>query len=117
MTLAEGLRRHEDGVVRCFWATDDVLYRRYHDDEWGVPVHDDVRLFEGAPVFFQCTCSRERVEGILRSLGHEEVGDIIQERGSVEVRCEFCNRAYQYDAVDAATLFAVTVTPASREVH
>ena len=46
MTLAEGLRRHEDGVVRCFWATDDVLYRRYHDDEWGVPVHDDVRLFE-----------------------------------------------------------------------
>ena len=46
MTLAEGLRRHEDGVVRCFWATDDVLYRRYHDNEWGVPVHDDVRLFE-----------------------------------------------------------------------
>lgn len=47
MNLAEGLRRHEpDGVVRCFWATDDPLYRRYHDDEWGMPVHDDKRLFE-----------------------------------------------------------------------
>lgn len=47
MKLADGLRRHEeDGVVRCFWATDDALYRRYHDEEWGMPVHDDSRLFE-----------------------------------------------------------------------
>jgi DNA-3-methyladenine glycosylase I len=44
--LADGLRLHDDGVVRCFWATDDLLYRRYHDEEWGQPVHDDVRLFE-----------------------------------------------------------------------
>jgi DNA-3-methyladenine glycosylase I len=31
---------------RCFWAGDDDLYRRYHDEEWGFPVADDVRLFE-----------------------------------------------------------------------
>lgn len=47
MKLPDGLRRHEDdGVVRCFWASDDPLYRRYHDEEWGMPVYDDVRLFE-----------------------------------------------------------------------
>jgi DNA-3-methyladenine glycosylase I len=46
MNLAEGLRRHDDGVVRCFWASDDPLYRRYHDEEWGMPVHSDTRLFE-----------------------------------------------------------------------
>jgi molecular chaperone Hsp33 len=67
---------------------------------------DDVRLFEGAPVFFRCTCSRERVSGILRSLGEEEVRDILQERGGVEVNCEFCGRAYAFDAVDALRLFA-----------
>ncbi len=33
-------------VVRCQWAGTDPLYRRYHDEEWGVPVHDDRRLFE-----------------------------------------------------------------------
>lgn len=44
--LPPGLRLHSDGVVRCFWATDDVQYRAYHDDEWAVPVHDDTRLFE-----------------------------------------------------------------------
>jgi DNA-3-methyladenine glycosylase I len=31
---------------RCWWCGDDELYRQYHDDEWGVPVHDDRLLFE-----------------------------------------------------------------------
>jgi DNA-3-methyladenine glycosylase I len=47
MSLADGLVRNEDGVVRCWWGgADDVEYRAYHDDEWGLPVTDDVRLFE-----------------------------------------------------------------------
>ncbi|MDX1688351.1 MAG: DNA-3-methyladenine glycosylase I [Candidatus Promineifilaceae bacterium] len=32
--------------TRCKWAGDDPLYVAYHDEEWGVPVHDDRRLFE-----------------------------------------------------------------------
>lgn len=31
---------------RCDWVSDDPLYLRYHDEEWGVPLHDDRRLFE-----------------------------------------------------------------------
>ena len=31
---------------RCLWAGDDDLYIRYHDEEWGVPVHEDRLLFE-----------------------------------------------------------------------
>jgi DNA-3-methyladenine glycosylase I len=31
---------------RCAWAGDDALYQDYHDREWGVPLHDDRRLFE-----------------------------------------------------------------------
>ena len=67
---------------------------------------DDIRLFEGAPVFFQCTCSRERVAGILQALGGDEVQALLAERGEVEVRCEFCNRAWRFDAVDVAGLFS-----------
>src|SRR5699024_11671824 len=33
-------------IVRCDWCGDDPLYCRYHDEEWGVPVHDEQRLFE-----------------------------------------------------------------------
>ncbi len=67
---------------------------------------DDIRLFEGTPVFFQCTCSRERVAGILQALGGAEVHALLEERGEVEVRCEFCNRAWKFDAVDVAGLFS-----------
>jgi DNA-3-methyladenine glycosylase I len=38
-----------DGKARCAWAIGksvDLAYQRYHDEEWGVPVHDDRRLFE-----------------------------------------------------------------------
>jgi len=67
---------------------------------------DDVRLFESAPVFFRCRCSRERVTGMLRSLGPEEVRSVLAEQGHVEVRCDFCNRAYRFDAVDVEQLFS-----------
>ena len=36
----------ESDVVRCFGGPDDPLMARYHDEEWGVPVHDDAKLFE-----------------------------------------------------------------------
>ncbi len=35
-----------DGLRRCDWCGDDELYMRYHDEEWGVPLHDDQALFE-----------------------------------------------------------------------
>jgi DNA-3-methyladenine glycosylase I len=44
--LPKGLTRATDGTVRCWWPGDDPLYQRYHDEEWGVPVVDDRRLFE-----------------------------------------------------------------------
>ena len=44
--LAGGLSRGDDGVVRCFWGASDPLYVRYHDEEWGSAVRDDVGLFE-----------------------------------------------------------------------
>lgn len=35
-----------DALPRCRWCGDDPLYIRYHDEEWGRPMHDDIRLFE-----------------------------------------------------------------------
>jgi molecular chaperone Hsp33 len=71
---------------------------------------DDVRLFEPAPVYFRCRCSRERVSRMLQSLGDAETRSVLAERGEVEVRCDFCNRAYVFDAVDVAQLFNTGVT-------
>ena len=37
---------HEDNLVRCSWCEGADLYRRYHDEEWGTPVHDEKKHFE-----------------------------------------------------------------------
>jgi len=80
---------------------------------------DDVRMFDGTPVYFRCRCSRERVENMLRSLGRAEVDSVIEEFGQVEVRCEFCSRAYRLDAVDCSRLFAAggAAVPPDKGVH
>lgn len=40
------IRIGDDGIPRCAWTGDDGEYRRYHDEEWGVPLHGDRPLFE-----------------------------------------------------------------------
>jgi molecular chaperone Hsp33 len=79
---------------------------------------DDVRIFESSPVFFRCRCSRDRVVGMLRGVGADEIRSVLQERGNVEVRCDFCNRAYQFDRVDIEQIFAGTpASDASTSIH
>jgi molecular chaperone Hsp33 len=75
-----------------------LLHRLYHQE--------DIRLFEPRPVSFRCSCSPERVASMLKMLGLAEVRSMLEERDAVEVTCEFCNRAYRYDSVDAEQLFA-----------
>jgi len=71
----------------------------------------DVRVFKGAPVEFSCRCSQARVAGLLRSLGADEVRDVLREQGAVEVTCEFCQRPYKFDAFAVEQLFAPGATP------
>lgn len=44
--LAKGLFLGDDGRARCGWCRSAPEYAAYHDEEWGWPTHDDVRLFE-----------------------------------------------------------------------
>jgi molecular chaperone Hsp33 len=61
---------------------------------------------------FACRCSRERVGGMLLSLGREEIDGIVAERGTVEIGCDFCGLKYHFDPVDVGELF----TPAGRQM-
>lgn len=44
--LENGLIQGDDGHWRCAWHSNDAEYLRYHDEEWGMPVDDDIHLFE-----------------------------------------------------------------------
>lgn len=45
---------------------------------------------------YHCDCSRERTEGILRSLGKKELAELIEEQDGAEVCCHFCNKKYSF---------------------
>jgi molecular chaperone Hsp33 len=83
--------------------TRTLIHRLFHEET--------VRLFEGTPLAFRCSCSRERTEAMLISLGYTEVRSILAEEGVVEVGCQFCGMQYHFDAVDAEQLFAASVQP------
>jgi len=61
--------------------------------------------FEPQAPRFACSCSRERVAGMLRGLGREEIDGIVSEQGQVDIGCDFCGAQYRFDPVDAAGLF------------
>lgn len=88
----------------------EIIRRLYHEE--------DIRLFSRVPVSFRCSCSRERVEAVLRMLGHEEIRSILAEQGSIRVDCEFCGGRYEFDSIDAEQLFAALHTiPAAPTRH
>jgi molecular chaperone Hsp33 len=78
-----------------------------------------VRVFEPLTPRFACRCSRERVAGMLRGLGADEVGSLIEERGEAEVGCDFCGAMYRFDPVDVGELFTPgrEAPPSSGQVH
>jgi molecular chaperone Hsp33 len=79
---------------------------------------EDVRLFEASDTQFYCSCTRESVANMLRMLGDDELTGIIEERGNIEVNCDFCNALYTFDKVDATQLLVtVNAIPSSQKVH
>lgn len=62
------------------------------------------RLFPARPLHFHCPCNRERVSNVLRGLGAEELGALMQEQSVVEVSCEFCGEKYRFDRLDISGL-------------
>jgi molecular chaperone Hsp33 len=71
---------------------------------------EDIRLFEAKPTQFRCSCSKTKVGNMLRLLGKQEVEGILAELGKIEVNCDFCNKHYSFDAVDAAQILASSET-------
>ena len=73
-----------------------LLHRLFHEES--------PEVVGGHPLAFGCSCSRTRVEAMLESLGRTEAEAALVE-GVATVRCEFCGRAYAFDAAGLDALF------------
>lgn len=80
---------------------DTVLYRLFNEQP--------VRLFEPNAVKFACSCSRERSESALLSLGKNEVEELLIEKGSINIDCQFCNQHYHFSAEEVRKLLGGNV--------
>ena len=56
----------------------------------------DVEILERTPVEYRCDCSRERMERALISLGPQQLESLIEEQGSAELRCQFCDNVQTF---------------------
>jgi len=84
---------------------DALLHRLFHED--------GVQLLGGKPLAFACSCSRERVEAMLVSLGREEAEAAVEAAdGQAQIRCEFCGQTYRFDGDEVAGLFAAAAAEA-----
>ena len=78
--------------------TTQLLHRLYHQEK--------LRLFPAESMSFACSCSRQRTQDMLHSLGEAEIKSILAEQGEIKITCEFCDASYQFDAVDLGEVFS-----------
>jgi molecular chaperone Hsp33 len=79
----------EDELIDPTVAPERLLFRLFHED--------GVRLFTPAPLRAFCRCSRERIEGVLRSFPASERAEMVEDDGLIRVTCEYCSRTYDVE--------------------
>ena len=84
--LAETVEDHE--LLDPLLPPDRLLYRLFHEEQ--------VRAYRAIGLETYCSCSRERVEELLRRFTSEDLKDMVVD-GEVWVTCEFCNSRYRFD--------------------
>jgi len=89
--LAETVEDHE--LLDPLLPPDRLLYRLFHEEQ--------VRAYRAIPLESYCSCSRERVEELLRRFSAEDLADMVVD-GEVWVTCEFCNSRYRFDPASFA---------------
>ncbi len=86
-----------------------LLHRLFHDE--------DVRLSEPKRIHYECTCSQDRIEDMIRSLGKEEALSILEDEELIKINCDFCNTKYTLDAIDVERVFDRQISEGNQSLH
>lgn len=89
----------KDEITSRTLAPADLLFRLFHED--------GVRIYDAQPLGKRCSCVGDRLMQTLRSLPKEELREIYDETGRLELTCEFCNKAFQMKDEEVAELIGV----------
>ncbi len=87
----------------------EVLIRLYHQES--------VQLFDPQPVSYACGCSRERSAKALKSISKQELLEVCEGRGQLDLTCEYCGSVYSFDRMAIEELFAPADTVTRHGPH
>lgn len=79
---------------------EQVLIRLYHED--------NPQMFEPQPVVYSCGCSREKTGNAILKLTYDDAKALVEERGNIEITCQFCLTEYTFDEIDVESIFRGT---------
>lgn len=77
---------------------EQVLIRLYHED--------NPQMFTPQEITYECGCSREKTANTIRQLTLEDARALIEERGNIEIICQFCLTPYLFDRIDVEAVFS-----------
>ncbi len=103
--LADTIKRDELLTI----SSTDIIHRLFHEET--------VRLYEPQPIRFECSCSKEKIEANILTFGLADMMSLIQEKGAVDVDCDFCNKHYHFDSIDIKQIFSVGTSSKSNLLH
>jgi len=72
------------------------------DDNFG---HFEIKYFDPVTPVYHCICSPLYMEGVVRSIGRGECVNILMERGSIEIKCHFCGKVYNFGKQDVIDIW------------
>ena len=72
--------------------TERLLYRLFHER--------GVRVYPPQPVFDRCSCSRDKLKGVLSGISSEEIAHTADEKGEIVITCEFCSTTYRFETAE-----------------
>ena len=99
-TLEENLKSlgSVTGMLKSGMSPEDILKLLLKDL--------DPEINETTDTFFQCNCSTERIERALISLGKKDLNEMIEDGKNIEIKCQFCNKAYEFTPEQLKKLLA-----------
>lgn len=86
-----------------------LLYRLFHEE--------NLRLYDGEVLSFECGCSQQKVDNMILGLGRKEAEDTLHEQGKIEVTCDFCNTQYAVDEIDLERIFSGNIVSGNNSIH
>lgn len=75
---------------------EELLFRLYHED--------GVRVFDGTPAHFACTCNRGKIASVLAQYTRADIEDMLED-GAIEVTCDFCRTSYRFELDETGEQF------------